>query len=202
MTRERETPESPWSVWITESLATRSLDGIHFISRCDLTDAGPSLVFSTSPSPRERVATLSTAGALELAALMTRMGAWLALFTPPPDSLCDTAMALIEGSLAHSRPGSVFYHPLLTLEHAVALRRCYAFLFSPRPTAAPLLNDGFLYCQPPFAAALVDLAISPVLAATQVNAALIEKVSPVWDRVKAIVTPYIMAVSDTCVISR
>jgi hypothetical protein len=55
---------------------------------------------------------------------------------------------------------------------------------------------GFCTASPPFAAALADLAISPVLAATQVNAALIEKGSPVWDRVKAIVTPYIPAVEN------
>src|SRR5258708_9444037 len=55
---------------------------------------------------------------------------------------------------------------------------------------------AFCTASPPFAAALADLAISPVLAATQVNAALIEKGSPVWDRVKAIVTPYIPAVEN------
>ena len=194
--RNQQGVEGPWSIWISELLGTRSLDAIHFICRSDITDAGPCLVVSSSPSPSESISTLSYVSALEIAALLTRTGAWSALFTSPPDGTSGATMALMADALAQTRPASVFYHPLLTPKHLAALRLCYAFLFSPRPMAAPSLREGFLYCQPAFVAALAGMEIAPVLAATQLNAALIEKASPVWDRARAYVTPYIPIVEN------
>src|SRR6266702_464002 len=64
---EQQGVESPWSIWISESLGTRSLDAIHFICRSDITDGGPALVMLSSPSPRESVPALSYTSVLELA---------------------------------------------------------------------------------------------------------------------------------------
>jgi len=176
--RERKSFESAWSIWISETLATRSLDAIHFICPSDVTDDGPALVTASSPSPRESVPSLSYISPLQIAAFMTRTGAWSALFTSPPGGTSGATMALFADALAQTRPASVLYQPLLTPEHATALRLCYAFLFSPRPAEAPVLREGFLYCQPAFVTALANLEVPSVLAATQLNAALIEAAAP------------------------
>ncbi len=188
--------ESPWSIWISESLETRSLDAIHFICCSEMTGSGPALIMSSSPSPKEKVRVLSYMDAMELAALMTQTGAWAALFSSPPDGTSGATLALTADALAHTRPASVLYQPLLTSEQATALRLAYAFLFSPRPSAAPSPRDGFLYCQPTSVAAHANLEIPPVLGATQLNAAVIEKTASLWDRARAYVTPYIPVVQN------
>jgi hypothetical protein len=151
---------------------------------------------SSSPSSNEKVRTLSYADAMELAALMTQTGAWAALFTSPPDGSSGAMLALTADALAHTRPASVLYQPLLTSEQATALRLAYAFLFSPRPSAAPSSRDGFLYCQPASVAAYADLKIPSVLAATELNATVFEKGASLWDRARAYVTPYIPAIPN------
>jgi hypothetical protein len=186
--------ESPWSIWIAQTLETRSLDAIHFVCCSDMTDSGPVLMMSSSPSPNEKVRTLTYTDALELAALMTRTGAWAALFSSPPDHTSATTLALTADALAHTRPASVVCQPLLTSEHATALGAAYAFLFSPRPSSAPSLRDGFIYCQPTSVAAYANLQIPPVLGATELNATVIEKGASLWDRARAYVTRYIPVV--------
>jgi hypothetical protein len=111
----------------------------------------------------------------DVAALMTRTGAWAALFSSPPDGTGGATLALVADAVAHTRPGPVLYQPLLTSDHIAAMRLSYAFLFSPTPLGAPRLNDGFLYCQPTFVAAHAGLQIPGVLKATNKNAALVEE---------------------------
>jgi hypothetical protein len=183
--------ESPWSIWMSQSLNRRSLDAIHFICRSAATDSGPALVASSSPSPRETLHALSYTDATDLAALMTRTGAWAALFSAPPDGTSGATLALMADALAHTRPASVLHHPLSTPEHVAALRLAYSFLFAPASATAPSLSDGFLYCQPSSVTAYASLEVSPVLAATRQNAALIEKPSALSDRLYAAVTPYV-----------
>lgn len=196
MASEQQPPESPWSIWITQSLGTRSLDAIHFICRSDATDSGPTLVVSSSPSPNENVHTLSYFCAADIATLMTRSGAWAALFSSPPDGTSGATLALMADSLAHTRPGSVLYQPLQNSEHMAAMRLAYAFIFSPKPLDAPSLSDGFLYCQPTSVAAHAGLEIRPALDATDQNAALLEKPASLWDRARARVSHYIPMVQD------
>jgi hypothetical protein len=165
----QQPPESPWSIWISKALKTRSLDAIHFICSADVTDLGPALRMSASPSSGDKMGAVSYTHTTELAALMTRMGAWAALFSPPPDGRSGATLALAADALAHTQPASVLYQPLVTSEQALALRDACAFLFSPDPTAAPLLHDGFLYGQPTSVADYDSLEIPPVLA--QINPA-------------------------------
>jgi hypothetical protein len=194
--KEYVTLQSPWSIWICETLGGRTLDAIHFICASGITDAGPALIGSGSPSPCEKVRALSSADAADLGALMARTGAWAALFSPPPDGGSGVALALMADALAHTRPATVLYQPLSTSEHAAALRRAYAFLFAPRPSAAPSLTDGFVYCQPTSVDAYANLDIPPVLGATQVNAAVLEQAASLWDRTRAYITPYIPGVQN------
>ena len=168
----QQPPESPWSKWISQALETRSLDAIHLICPADITESGPALRMSASPSPREKVRAVSYTHTTEVAMLMTRTGAWAALFSPPPDASSAATLALAADAVAHTRPTSVLYQPLSTSKEAVAFRRACALLFSPHPTAAPLLDDGFLYCQPTAVLAYAGLEIPPVLDATHMNAAV------------------------------
>jgi hypothetical protein len=192
----KERKAGPWSLWIADSLGNRSLDAIHFVSRAEATDTGPALLISSSPSTNEQTPVLFAADAEEIGALMTRTGAWAALFSPPPDEAGGAAMALTADALAHARPVSALFHPMLTPDHALAFQKACAFLFSPRPINAPRLIDGFVYCQPAIVADYADFYVSPVLAATQSNAALIEKAAPWRDWLRAKITPYIPYVKD------
>jgi hypothetical protein len=166
---------SPWSIWISHAMEGRSLDALHFICPGDNADAGPALRMSASPSPKEKVRTLSYMDATEVAALLIQTGAWAALFSPPPDDRPEATLALAADALAHAQPALVLYHPLMSSEQALVLCRAYAFLFSPDPTVAPLLRDGFLYCQPTSVAAYANLEIPSVCDSPQFNAPMIEK---------------------------
>jgi hypothetical protein len=188
--------ESPWSIWISQSLNKRSLDAVHFICRSIVTDSGPALMASSSPSPRETLASSSYTDATLLAALMTRTGAWAALFSAPPDGTSGVTLALMADALAHTRPASVLYHPLSRPEHVFALRLAYSFLFARAPTAVPPLAEGFLYCQPNSVAAYAALPVSPVLTASRQNAALLERASGLTDRLYAAVTPYVPLIKN------
>lgn len=188
--------QSPWSIWMCRALGTRSLDAIHFICDSDMTDFGPALTMSGSPSTKLQLSVWSYMDAMELAALLTQTGAWAALFSSPPGSSGGATLALAADALAHTRPTSVLYQPLQTSEQALAFRAACAFLFSPRASAAPSLREGFLYCQPTGVAAHANLEIRPVLPATELNSSVFEKTASLWDLTRAYVTPYIPMVNN------
>lgn len=192
-----QTPlQSPWSIWICEALGTRSLDAIHFICDSEMTDFGPALMMSASPSTPKRPSVSSSMDAMELAALLTQTGAWAALFSLPRGVTAGATLALTADALAHTRPTSVIYQPLERPEQVKALEAACGFLFSQRPAAAPSPRDGFLYCQPACVAAYANLEIPPVLSATELNAAIFEKTASLWDRTRAYVTPYIPVIQN------
>jgi hypothetical protein len=192
-----QTPlQSPWSIWMCEALGSRSLDAIHFICDSEMTDFGPALMMSASPSTSKRPSVSSSMDAMELAALLTQTGAWAALFSSPRGVTAGATLALTADALAHTRPTSVIYQPLETPEQGKAFEAACGFLFSQRAAAAPSPRDGFLYCQPACVAAYADLEIPPVLSATELNAAIFETTASLWDRTRAYVTPYIPMVQN------
>jgi hypothetical protein len=188
--------QSPWSIWMCRALGTRSLDAIYFICDTDMTDFGPALMMSGSPSTKSPLNVWSYMDAMELAALLTQTGAWAALFSSPQGTAGEATLALAADALAHTRPTSVLYQPLRTPEQVLALRAACGFLFSPQAVAAPSPRDGFLYCQPTCVAAHAKLEIRPVLSATELNASAFEKTASLWDRTRAYVTPYIPMVDN------
>ena len=196
LSRRQSPLQSPWSIWMSEALETRSLDAIHFICDSDLTDFGPALMLSGSPSPTETMRVWSYMDAMELAALLMQTGAWAALFSSPPGVARRPTLALTADALAHTRPTSVLYQPALAPEETMALRAACAFLFSPQAVAAPSPRDGFLYCQPTCVAVHANLEIKPVLPATELNASVFEQTASLWDRTRAYVTPYIPIVNN------
>ncbi|AMA59952.1 hypothetical protein [Bradyrhizobium sp. CCGE-LA001] len=142
---------SPWFDWICAALKGQSLDAVHFVCRARATEGAAVLLLSRSPNAAEaQILTAAEIG--DLGAGLARLGAWAAMFSPPPGEADRAAMAFVADTLAQSRPGSVAFHPAAP-DCAQHLRETFRFLFSPEPAQPPKLAKGFLYCQPESVAA-------------------------------------------------
>jgi hypothetical protein len=168
--------ESPilslWTIWMKAALGTRSLDAIYFVCNSGMTEFGPALRMSNSLSPNEKYDSCAYVDAMDLAAIVTRAGAWAALFSNPPPGSAGPTLALAADALAHTRPTAVLYQPLAGDEQIASLRTACAFLFAPNSAPAPSIADGFLYCPPNYVDAYEKLQISSPLPAMEANASI------------------------------
>jgi hypothetical protein len=188
-------PQSPWSIWMRGALGERSLDAVYFVCSSGMSEFGPAVRMSNSPSPKEKYDVWSYVDVIELVALVTRTGAWAALFSAPAGNSPGPILALVADAMAHTRPTSVLYQALTGAEQMASLQAACAFLFASRWAPAPLLADGFVYCPPNYVEAYANLHVSSVLPATELNASVFDSAS-LWDRARAYVTPYIPIVQN------
>lgn len=173
--------QSPWLKWMRDSMKGRSLDAVHFFCHGFVADQRPALALAESPlSNRDRL-DARYVGVGELAAFLTQVGAWSAVFSSPPDNYSEAGLRLLADTLAQTRPGPVLYHALAGYGPDPALQAMYGFLYAPAPSPLPPQERWFAYCQP----ALIDM-LKPVTptraaraeAALNANSSLFENASP------------------------
>jgi hypothetical protein len=134
----------------------RSLDAVHFVCHGYVSNQQPALALAESPlSNRDRF-DARYVGVGELAAFLTQVGAWSAVFSSPPDNYSEAGLRFLADSVAQARPGPVLHHMLRPSGLAIELLEMYGFLYSPAPSQVPTHGDWFAYCQPSLVA---DLAM-------------------------------------------
>lgn len=147
---------SPWLKWLRDSMKGRSLDAVHFVCHGYVSNQQPALALAESPlSNRDRF-DARYVGVGELAAFLTQVGAWSAVFSSPPDNYSEAGLRFLADSVAQARPGPVLHHMLRPSGLAIELLEMYGFLYSPAPSQVPTHGDWFAYCQPSLVA---DLAM-------------------------------------------
>lgn len=170
--------QSPWLKWMRDSMKGHSLDAVHFVCHGFVADQRPALALAESPlSNRDRL-DARYVGVGELAAFLTQVGAWSAVFSSPPGNYSEAGLRLLADTLAQTRPGPVLYHTLGAPGPDPALQAMYGFLYAPVPSSVPCQDRWFTYCQP----ALIDTLASPsraapAAAALDANSSLFESVS-------------------------
>ncbi|UWU83000.1 hypothetical protein N2605_25950 [Bradyrhizobium yuanmingense] len=179
--------QSLWWVWMKAALGMRSLDAIFFVCNSGMTEFGPALRMSNSIAPNEKYESYSYIDAMDLAAIVTRAGAWAALFSNPPSGAARPTLALAADALAHTRPTAVLYQPLGSSQQIASLRGACSFLFAPNSAPAPSMVDGFLYCPPNYVDAYESLRISSPLPALNANASIFHSAS-IADRTSPLVS--------------
>ena len=129
--------QSPWLRWMRDSMQGRSLDAVHFLCHGFVADERPALTLAESPlSNRDRPCYV---GVSELAAFLTQVGAWSAIFGSPPMNYSESGLRLFADTLAQTRPGPVLYHTLAGSGSGAdaQLRSLYGFLYAPSPSPVP-----------------------------------------------------------------
>jgi hypothetical protein len=187
--------QSLWSIWMKSELGSRSLDAIYFICESAMSEFQPTLRMSSSLSPREEIDSWSYVDAQELAAIVTRAGAWAAVFSNPRPESAIPVLALMADALAHTRPTTVLYQRLDDDRQIASLRTACAFLFAPNSAPAPSIAEGFLYCPPSYVDAYANLEIASALPGMEKDASIFDSTS-IWDRARAYVTPYIPGIEN------
>jgi hypothetical protein len=176
-----------WAGWLLSRLEGRSLDAVHMVCRAECTDIGPILSVSGAPDEAGQTA-ICAVDALEFGAFLTRVGAWMAIFTPPPDDSGAAALALAADVVAQLRPTVSLFQPMATADHAFALQNAFAFAMSAAPAEAPRMADGFLYCPPGLVSGYDGLEHGSLLDAMCANAAVLDGA---WtDKARALLKPW------------
>lgn len=173
--------QSPWLKWMRDSMKGRSLDAVHFFCHGFVADQRPALALAESPLSNRDRRNARYVGVGELAAFLTQVGAWSAVFSSPPDNYSEAGLRLLADTLAQTRPGPVLYHALAGYGPDPALQAMYGFLYAPAPSPVPAQERWFAYCQP----ALIDM-LKPVTptraaraeAALNANSSLFESAAP------------------------
>jgi hypothetical protein len=140
------TRTAAWEEFVSTKLAGRSLDAVYFICPSESTDSGCALLVPRAPSGRG-AKVFAPMDVAELKLVLTRLGAWAALFSPPADEI-GAPQALVADALAQERPGIVLFCRTSTPAQWSALQAACGLVFSKGRGAAPQLADGFIYCHP------------------------------------------------------
>ena len=153
--------QSPWLKWMRDSMKGHSLDAVHFVCHGFVADQRPALALAESPLSNRDRRDARYVGVGELAAFLTQVGAWSAVFSSPPGNYSEAGLRLLADTLAQTRPGPVLYHTLGAPGSDPALQAMYGFLYAPTASPVPAQERWFAYCQP----ALIDTLASPTRAA-------------------------------------
>jgi hypothetical protein len=140
--------QSPWLKWMRDSMMGRSLDAVHFVCHGYVADQRPALALAESPLSNRDRRDARYVGVGELAAFLTQVGAWSAVFSSPPANYSEVGLRLLADTLAQTRPGPVLYHALEGAGPDPSLQSMVGFLYAPQPSPLPAQQRWFAYCQP------------------------------------------------------
>lgn len=140
--------ESPWLLWMRDSLQGRSIDVAHFICHGYLWQDRGALAFAESPLKNDERHRSRFVGFAELSTFATQIGAWSAAFTSPERNYSEMGLRLLADTVAQSRPGPVLHHELRLDPGCVALARAYQLLYAPSAAPPPVSPAVLLYCPP------------------------------------------------------
>lgn len=169
--------QSPWLKWMRDSMKGHSLDAVHFVCHGFVADQRPALALAESPLSNRDRHDARYVGVGELAAFLTQVGAWSAVFGNPLGNYSEAGLRLLADTLAQTRPGPVLYHTLGAPGPDPALRAMYGFLYAPAASPVPAQERWFAYCQPALVSELEPLAPTraiPAASALNANSSLFE----------------------------
>jgi hypothetical protein len=183
---ERRTESGIWLDWICAAVEGRSIDAVYFVGRAVATDVRKGVQISSTPSPEDDDGTVALAlvNIADIGTALTRVGAWAAIFSPPPLDRGGLGMAFVADAFARSRPGAVLYHPAEP-EHREGLRRGLQILFASGEAQQSRMTDGFVYCHPAAIAPQLDLRDNVLFEVLKHNETLIGKSASVLARARA-----------------
>lgn len=148
-----ETPgqiDSPWLRWMSQALAGRGIDIVHFICHGYLSSDQGVLAFAETPLQNVDQAWARFVGAQQLTTFLTQSGAWGITFTSPESNFSKSGLRLLADQIARLRPGTVLLHEADEDDNRMtALASAYRFLLS--GTQLTNLPDSAalnLYCHP------------------------------------------------------
>ena len=155
--------QSPWLLWMRDSLQGRSVDAAHFFCHGYLPSDRGALCFAESPLQNTDRRMSRFVGAGELATFLIQVGAWSAAFSSPPRNYSEIGLRLFADTLSQVRPGLVLLHDLPLDPGCQALGDAYRFLYGPHPGQPPASPALALLCQPSRVELPADLDLGGLL---------------------------------------
>lgn len=175
--------QSPWLLWMRDSMKGRALDAVHFVCHGFVADQKPAIALAESPLSNRDRRDARYVGVGELATFLTQTGAWSAIFSSPEHNFSEAGLRLLADTLAQTRPGPVLFQRM-SPDSGLGLEELYRFLYAPEASRVPKQNvwrnvpwqtDWFAYCQPAIVEAQKTKAAErpwPAGSALDLNAAL------------------------------
>jgi hypothetical protein len=139
---------NPWLKWMRDSMRGDALDAVHFVCHGFVGDQKPAIALAESPLSNRDRTDARYVDVRELAAFLTQVGAWSAVFSSPPGNYSEAGLRLLADTLAQARPGPVLYHNFGAFGLDPVLQSMYGFLYAPVPSPLPSQERWFAYCQP------------------------------------------------------
>ncbi len=140
--------QSPWLLWMRDSLGGRSVDVVHFLCHGYLSRDRGALQLAESPLVNQDRSMSRLVGSNELNVFLTQIGAWSVTFSSPEYNYSEMGLRELADSLSQTRPGPVLRHDVPLDVNADALAAAYRFLYSRNREAPPSSPALALYCQP------------------------------------------------------
>jgi hypothetical protein len=146
-----ETIESPWLLWIRNSLGQISVDLAHFICHGYLGKEEGVLAVSHSPLYNDDEQWSRFIGARQLCTFLDQVGAWSVAFSSPPNNHSLSGLRLLQDQIARVRPGPVLFHDMARDPSRSGWDAAFQYAYAIEEVEAPTTDAVSLCCHPDWA---------------------------------------------------
>lgn len=163
-----------WLGWMCARLQGVSVDVVHFVGDAVITSGSGTLALEGSPSGSTDAVGLQLRGAPQLAAFLTRIGAWGVAFSSAAEHGSSIALRLLADTLARQRPGPVLHHEWAADADGRSVAAGYAFAFGPPGAPPPRTPAVSVICPPE------TVAVRPRRSRSSVSPPPAQPKKPAW----------------------
>jgi hypothetical protein len=108
----RVSVSNPWLTWITNALAGRPLDLVHFVTHGFMSGDRGAIAVASSPTLNTDRVSSRFIEAAELTAFLAEVGAWGLVLSGPPDNYSDAGLRELADTVAQVRAGLTVVHEI------------------------------------------------------------------------------------------
>jgi hypothetical protein len=146
-----ENLESPWLLWMRDSLGSRSVDEVHFVCHGYLGKEQGFLAVSHSPLLNDDEAWSRFIGARQLCTFLDQTGAWSVAFSSMRGNYSISGLRMLQDQIARIRPGPVLFHDMARDPDKTGWDQAYQFAYALEDAQAPMSDAVSLCCHPAWA---------------------------------------------------
>jgi hypothetical protein len=143
--------ESPWLMWIRDTLGRTSIDLVHFVTHGHLGKEEGGLAPSHSPVVENEGSAVRWISARQICTFLDQIGAWSVAFSSPLGNSSISGLRMLQDQMARMRPGPVIFHDAARDPQRAAWDAAFKFAYAIEEAQVPVTDAISMCCHPAWA---------------------------------------------------